>query len=70
MHYFQHLDSLSIVNNASKCSTGCGNSSETCGGEGGFMSVYWGDSMLAGKPIIIDFDVEMDPLVRKVLLHY
>ena len=59
------LDTLSIVNNASKCDIGCGNSDEVCGGDGGFLSVYWGDSMIPGAPKDLTFDVEMDPMVNE-----
>ena len=62
-NWIHYLDNLSIVNNASKCSIGCGTETELCGGEGGYMSVYWGNDMIPGTPSELSFDVVMDPTV-------
>ena len=36
-----------------------------CGGDGGFMSIYGGESMAAGTPKDIDFNVELNSGVSK-----
>ena len=37
-----------------------------CGGDGGFMSVYGGETMTAGTPKDIHFNVELNSGVSKI----
>ena len=41
-----------------------------CGGDGGFMSIYGGESMAAGTPKDIHFNVELNSGVSKIKGFY
>ena len=49
-----------------RCNRKCYNSPEMCGGDGGFMSVYGGETMTAGTPKDIHFNVELNSGVSKI----
>ena len=57
------VDILELVN-TDRCNTQCVNSPDICGGDGGFMSVYGGDTMAPGTPKNLYFNVEMNTQVN------
>ena len=56
-------DILELIN-TDRCNTQCVNSPDICGGDGGFMSVYGGDTMAPGTPKNLYFNVEMNTQVN------
>ena len=53
-----------------RCNRKCYNSPEMCGGDGGFMSIYGGESMAPGTPKDIHFNVELNTDVSKRKVSY
>ena len=68
MNYFI-LDNLLPVD-ISKCNQSCPDSSDACGGEGGYVSVYGEGVMQPGTPKKVTFDVELNIQVRLLVFLY